>query len=215
VTACIIAIAGPSGSGKSLFAERLLQVVQEELPQAPPALLREDAYYRDQAALSFAEREAVNYDHPDALEHSLLAAHLDALRAGDSVAVPRYDYSRHTRRPECDTVRPAPVIIVEGILLLSDAALRQRFDIRFFMDTPLDICLLRRIDRDLRERGRNLSSVTEQYERTVRPMYQQYIAPSAAHADMLITGGGLNTVALQVVCDLVLARLRGAAEQAP
>ena len=153
----------------------------------------------------------MNYDHPDALEHRLLAEHLDALRAGTGVDVPRYDYRQHTRCDTSDHVAPAPVIIVEGILLLSDPALRRRFDIRFFMDTPLDICLLRRIGRDLRERGRDLGSITDQYERSVRPMYQQYIAPSAAHADMLITGGGLNAVALGVVCDLVLSRLRGSA----
>lgn len=214
MTPCLIAIAGPSGSGKSLFAERLLDEVGRQLPASAPALIREDAYYRDQSALGLAEREALNYDHPQALEHTLLAAHLDALRAGVAVEVPRYDYARHTRRREPERVLPAPVIIVEGILLLSDAALRERFDIRFFMDTPLDMCLLRRIDRDLRERGRSLSSVTQQYERSVRPMYQQFIAPSAAHADMLITGGGLNGVALQIVCEMIVARLRGAGEGA-
>lgn len=204
---CIIAIAGPSGSGKSLFAERLLETVEQTLPGSAPALLREDAYYRDQSAVDLPERATVNYDHPDALEHSLLAGHLDCLHRGESVEVPRYDFHSHTRRDETDRVEPAAVVVVEGILLLSDPLLRQRFDIRFFMDTPLDICLLRRIERDLRERGRSLSSVVSQYERTVRPMYQQFIAPSAAHADMLITGGGRNDVALRVVSDMVLSRL--------
>jgi len=211
VTPCLIAIAGPSGSGKSLFAERVLTEVERHLPGSAPALIREDAYYRDQSHMSLAEREAVNYDHPDALEHDLLAAQLDRLRNGEAIDVPRYDYSQHTRRAESERVLPAPVIIVEGILLLSDRALRERFDIRFFMDTPLDICLLRRISRDLVNRGRSLESVTRQYEQTVRPMHQRYIAPSAVHADMLITGGGLNTVALQIVCDMILSRLRLAA----
>ena len=159
---CLIAIAGPSGSGKSLFAQTLCDEVRRDAPELALALLREDAYYRDQSSLPLAERAAVNYDHPQRIE-------------------------------------PAPIIIVEGILLLTHPELRAAFDIRFFMDTPLDICLLRRIDRDVRERGRSLESVLEQYQSTVRPMYQEFIAPSARHADMVITRGGRNRVALDFV----------------
>ena len=208
MTPCVIAIAGPSGSGKSLFAERLLAQLGKALPDDRVALLREDAYYRDRSDLNFAEREALNYDHPDALEHRLLAAHIDALRDGQPVEVPRYDYAQHARRADTERVDPAPLIIVEGILLLNDSALRTRFDIRFYMDTPMDICLLRRIERDLRERGRSLESVSRQYQDSVRPMHQAFIGPSAAYADMLITGGGMNDVALQIVGDMILTRLQ-------
>jgi uridine kinase len=208
---CIIAIAGPSGSGKSLFAQTLLQTVRERRPQIEPVLLREDAYYRDQGHLSPADRAVVNYDHPEAIEQELLLEQLEALRAGSTVQVPRYDYSVHTRAATADTVAPAPVIIVEGILLLANPALRAAFDMRFFMDTPLDICLLRRIERDQRERGRSLASIMAQYQETVRPMYQQFIAPSADYADMRITGGGRNRVALEVVEGAVLRVLDAAA----
>ena len=208
---CIIAIAGPSGSGKSLFAQTLLQTVRERRPQIEPVLLREDAYYRDQGHLDPAQRAAVNYDHPQAIEQELLLAQLQALRAGNAVQVPRYDYTVHTRAAATDTVTPAPVIIVEGILLLANPELRAAFDMRFFMDTPLDICLLRRIERDQRERGRSLDSIVEQYQSSVRPMYQQFIAPSAEYADMRITGGGRNRVALEVVEGAVLRVLDAAA----
>jgi uridine kinase len=204
VTSCIIAIAGPSGSGKSRFAANLLREVERHDPALAPLLLTEDAYYRDQSHLALQEREAVNYDHPDAIEQDLLREHLDTLRRGHGVDVPSYDYTVHTRCAATTRAEPSPVIIVEGILLLSNPRLREAFDIRFFLDTPLDICLLRRIRRDMRERGRSLESIAQQYESTVRPMHEAYIAPSAAHADMAIKGGGDNPVALRVVCDMVL-----------
>jgi len=199
VRRCLIAIAGPSGSGKSLFAQTLSEEVRRDAPELGLALLREDAYYRDQMHLPLDERARVNYDHPDAIEQDLLLEQLRALRAGEAVETPLYDYARHTRRPDTLTIEPAPVIVVEGILLFTHVALREYFDIRFFMDTPLDICLLRRIERDVAERGRTLASVLDQYQRTVRPMYEEFIAPSAAHADMLIRRGGQNRVALDFV----------------
>lgn len=208
MTPCIIAIAGPSGSGKSLFAQTVMEEVARADPGHTPVLIKEDAYYRDQQHLTLEERESVNYDHPEAIEQDLLCTHLAELRAGREVAVPRYDYTVHTRRKEVDHVAPAPVVIVEGILLLTHPALREQFHMRFFMDTPLDICLLRRIDRDLRERDRSFESIVQQYRSTVRPMYQQFIAPSARHADMLITGGGRNRVALDLVRDMVLGKLK-------
>jgi len=192
----IIAIAGPSGSGKSLFAQTLCEELRRDAPGLGVALLREDAYYRDQADLPLEERALVNYDHPQAIEQELLLAQLEELRAGRAVDTPLYDYAQHTRRRDTLRVDPAPVIVVEGILLLTHTRLREYFDIRFFMDTPLDICLLRRIERDVAERGRTLASVLEQYQKTVRPMYEEFIAPSAAYADMLIRRGGLNRVAL-------------------
>lgn len=207
---CIIAIAGPSGSGKSLFAKTIMEEVTGAAPRILPVLLREDAYYRDQGHLSLAERETVNYDHPEAIEQDLLISQLESLRGGRPVDVPTYDYAVHTRRVETERVSPAPVILVEGILLLTNNVLRDAFDMRFFMDTPLDTCLLRRLERDRQERGRTVESVLEQYQRTVRPMYQQFIAPSARHADMLITGGGRNRVALTLVRDMVLRKLEEA-----
>ena len=203
---CFIAIAGPSGSGKSLFSQTLLDELRAAAPNVRVALLKEDAYYRDQSHKTLDEREAVNYDHPDALEHELLSAHLQQLREGKAVDVPVYDYTVHTRAAEVEHVEPAEVIIVEGILLLASEALRDSFDMRFYMDTALDICLLRRLDRDMRERGRSLESVVTQYQDTVRPMYYRYIRPSAEYADMVITGGGKNRVALDVVRSVLLER---------
>ncbi|HBO13874.1 MAG TPA: uridine kinase, partial [Halieaceae bacterium] len=151
--------------------------------------------------------ERVNYDHPAALEQDLLLSHLHALRAGEDVEVPVYDYARHTRASRSERVSPAPVVLVEGILLLAHPGLRDFFDIRFFVDTPLDLCLLRRLARDLEERGRSAADVLRQYEETVRPMYFEFIQPSARHADMVITGGGRNAAALDVVKRLVLSHL--------
>jgi uridine kinase len=206
----IIAIAGPSGSGKSLFARTVVEEVAALRPGLSPVLLKEDSYYRDQSALTPAQRARVNYDHPGAIEQTLLLQHLITLRRGEAVKVPRYDYSFHSRSSEVDTVHPASVIIVEGILLLANQSLRETFDMRFFMDTPLDICLLRRMQRDQVERGRSIESISRQYLDSVRPMYQEFIAPSARHADLLITGGGRNRVALDMVRDRVLQRLDGA-----
>ncbi|MEQ8514999.1 MAG: uridine kinase [Chromatocurvus sp.] len=205
---CFIAIAGPSGSGKTLFAQTIREQVGELEPHLDLVLIKEDAYYRDQAHLPLEARQRVNYDHPAAIEQDLLRHHLQRLRRGEAVEVPVYDYSQHTRAPETLCVNPAPVVIVEGILLLSNPELRAEFDIKFFVDTPLDICLLRRIARDMKERGRSLASITEQYENSVRPMYYEFIQNTARHADMVITGGGRNAVALDVVGSMVLRLLR-------
>ncbi|MFK7828375.1 MAG: uridine kinase [Congregibacter sp.] len=210
---CVIAIAGPSGSGKSLFAQTLFDEVRRDAPDLGLVLIKEDAYYRDQSELALADRAVVNYDHPDAIEHELLIEQLHMLRAGQSVESPLYDFSLHTRCAETRTLNPAPVIVLEGILLLSDPALREVFDIKFYIDTPLDICLLRRIERDLRERGRTMESIMEQYQSTVRPMYKRFIQPSARHADMLITGGGHNRVALDLVRNMVLSVSKERANQ--
>ncbi|MHA7816028.1 MAG: uridine kinase [Pseudohaliea sp.] len=202
-----IAIAGPSASGKTLFAQTLRETVQAGAPGLGLTLISEDSYYRDQGAVPPAERERVNYDHPDALEQDLLLSHLHCLRAGEAVEVPVYDYERHTRAARHERIAPAPVVLVEGILLLAHPGLREFFDIRFFVDTPLDLCLLRRLSRDLDERGRSVADVLRQYEESVRPMYFEYIQPSARHADMVITGGGRNKAALDVVKRLVLSHL--------
>lgn len=168
------------------------------------AILSEDAYYRDQSHLSFEQRTLTNYDHPAAFEHELLAAHLRALRGGKAIQMPQYSYKTHTRTDETIRVQPAKVILVEGILLLTDEQLRAQFDITVFMDTPLDVCLLRRIKRDLEDRGRSLSSVTEQYETSVRPAFFEFIAPSKQYADLVVTRGGKNQIAI----DIIKAKIR-------
>lgn len=204
----VIAIAGPSGSGKSLFAETLCEELGRDAPQMSVVLIKEDAYYRDQSEMPLKDREKVNYDHPGAIEQDLLASHLRELSAGNAVESPLYDYKVHSRCSETRRIEPATVIIVEGILLLTDALLRDSFDIKFYMDTPLDICLLRRMERDLKERGRSLDSVTTQYRDTVRPMYHEFIKPSVGYADLVITRGGRNRVALDVVRNMLLSLSR-------
>ena len=201
----VIAIAGPSGSGKSLFAETLCDELRNDAPHLGVVLMKEDAYYRDQGHMALEDRAGVNYDHPDAIEQDLLAKHLQQLSDGHSINSPLYDYTVHSRQSETLPVAPAPVIIVEGILLLTHAGLRDVFDIKFYMDTPLDICLLRRMARDVQERGRSLDSVTQQYQETVRPMYHEFIRPSVRYADMVITRGGRNRVALDVVRNMLLS----------
>lgn len=193
----IIAIAGASGSGKSLFTENLLK----EFMQAgrPVLILREDHYYRAQDHLPMAEREKNNYDHPKAFEHELLVAHLQALKNGEPIEYPSYCYKTHTRLKQTETLQTAPVIIIEGIMLLASPELEAMYDVKIFVDTPLDICLLRRIKRDIAERGRTLDSVAQQYESTVKPMYHQFIAPSRFTADVIVTQGGENYIALDVI----------------
>tara|TARA_B100000700_G_scaffold105697_1_gene119392 strand:- start:302 stop:931 length:630 start_codon:yes stop_codon:yes gene_type:complete len=199
VTQTIIAIAGASASGKSLFSQTIYNELVNELEPGAIAIIEEDAYYRDQSHLPMAHRIKTNYDHPDAFEHELMVTHLRNLRAGESVDVPIYDYSEHTRSAETRRVSPAKILIVEGILLLSDPALRDEFNIKVFIDTPLDICLMRRMQRDIEQRDRSLQSVVEQYKRTVRPMFYQFIEPSKHSADLVVTRGGKNRVAIDII----------------
>ncbi len=191
----IVGIAGASASGKSLLAETLI----EELQSEHVCVISEDAYYRDQTALSMEQRIRTNYDHPESMDHALLLEHMQALKAGQTVNVPIYDYSVHNRSRETREVQPARVILVEGILLFTNTQLRNAFDLRFFMDTPLDICLIRRIKRDILSRGRDIESVIKQYLETVRPMFLQFIEPSRQHADMIIPHGGKNRIAIDLI----------------
>ena len=204
----IIAIAGASASGKTLFAQTVYQELTEELEGRPLAVLEEDAYYRDQSHLAMSVREQTNYDHPKAFEHELLVKHILALKNGDDVEVPVYDFANHTRGSGVRHVQAADFILVEGILLLSDPALRELFDVKVFIDTPLDICLLRRIARDTQERGRSFESVSEQYQATVRPMYYEHIEPSKQHAHIVVTGGGRNRVAIDMVKEHIKSSYR-------
>ena len=204
----VIAIAGASASGKTLFAQTVFNELSDELDGRPLAVLEEDAYYRDQSHLEMSAREQTNYDHPDAFEHELLIEHIEALKNGEDVDVPVYDFSQHTRGNSVRHVQSADFILVEGILLLSDPKLRDLFDVRVFIDTPLDICLLRRIKRDTQKRGRSFESVAEQYKATVRPMYYEYIEPSKQHAHIVVTGGGRNRVAIDMVKEHIKSSLR-------
>lgn len=163
-----------------------------------------DAYYRDQAHLEPEQRIRVNYDHPDALETDLMVRHLDALLSGESIEKPVFNFTKHERSADSIAVAPRPVIIVEGILVLAEQELRNRMDIKLYVDADDDIRLMRRIERDLNERGRSLDSILNQYRRTVRPMHLEFVEPSKRHADVIIPRGGQN----QVAVDLVLARVR-------
>jgi len=181
MTSRIIAIAGGSASGKSTLSSALVGQLGDEA-----ALILHDRYYRDPPAE--ADRARWNFDHPDSLETELLVSHLDQLRAGEAVGLPRYDFTTHGRAPGVDTVAPAPLIVVEGILVLADPALRARFDGTVFVDTPSDVRLARRLRRDVAERGRDPLGILDRYLAMVRPMHEAYVEPSKRHADLIVDG---------------------------
>jgi uridine kinase len=191
----LVGVAGGSGSGKSTVVRRIL----EQLRPDRVSVIHHDAYYRDYAHLPPDTRALINFDHPDSLETSLLVTHLDALLAGDSVQVPIYDFTTHTRTAETVTVGPTDVILVDGILVLSEREIRDRMDIRLFVDTDPDLRFIRRLERDVRERGRTVDSVVTQYLETVRPMHLDFVEPSKRHADVIIPEGGSNRVAIDMV----------------
>lgn len=188
-------IAGGTGSGKTTVAHKLAAA----MPEGRCVTIEHDAYYRDQAHLTPSERATINYDHPSSLESELLALHLRELRAGRTVDVPVYDFANHTRAKETRRVVPSSVIIVEGILVFTEAALRDQMDIKIFVDTDADIRLMRRIRRDLESRGRTFQSVRDQYYATVRPMHIEHVEPSKRWADLIVPEGGDNKVALDVM----------------
>jgi uridine kinase len=198
----IIGIAGGSGSGKTTVTRKLAQALGRDC-----RVIDHDSYYRDRSDTPLEEREAINYDHPDALESELLASHLAELRNGVAIEVPVYDFVSHTRSQTTRRIDPAPVILVEGILVLADADLRAQLDIKIFVDTDPDIRLLRRIGRDMQERGRSFHAVCEQYQRTVRPMHLQFVEPSKRWADLIVPEGGDNRVAI----DVLIGKLRALA----
>ena len=196
----LIGIAGGSGSGKTT----VIRNIMDRLSNHPVTVIEHDAYYRVLSHLSTEERALVNFDHPDALETNLLIAHLDALLRGESIDKPIYDYATHIRRKETTLVAPCPVIILDGILVLAEQELVKRMDIKIFVDTDDDIRLLRRIRRDMVERGRSIDTILDQYEKTVRPMYLEFVQPSRRVADIIIPRGGKNHVAI----DMVIARIQ-------
>ncbi len=191
----VIGIAGGSGSGKSTVLQRLV----EHFGPSRIAVLDHDSYYRDLSHLAFAARRAFNFDHPDALETDLLRLHLDTLIKGKPIEKPTYDFNNHTRMVATESVHPRPVIIVEGILVLAEPALEERMDIKIFVDTADDVRLLRRVRRDVHERGRSITDVLDQYERTVRPMHLEFVEPSKRSADIIVPRGGHNNVAIEMI----------------
>ncbi|SHO57498.1 uridine kinase [Vibrio quintilis] len=195
----IIGIAGASASGKSLIATTIYQELRAKVGDHQIGVITEDCYYKDQSHLNMEQRVKTNYDHPNALDHDLLCEHLQQLTVGSAVDVPEYSYSEHTRTSNTSQMTPKKVIILEGILLLTDPRLRELMHATIFMDTPLDVCLMRRIRRDVEERGRTLESVLKQYQNTVRPMFLQFIEPSKQYADIIVPRGGKNRIAIDVL----------------
>jgi uridine kinase len=200
ISPLILGIAGGSGSGKSTIARSILAA----LPPGAGVLLEQDHYYRSQSHLPIEQREQVNYDHPDALELDLLLSHIDALRTGHSIVRPSYDFTSHDRAKTGVKIEPAPVLVVEGILVLSDERMRARLHVKVFVDTDADIRLMRRIRRDLEQRGRTFAQVRKQYYETVRPMHMAFVEPTKRFADIIVPEGGQNRVAL----DLILSHVR-------
>jgi len=197
----VIGVAGGTGSGKTTVANEILQRVGAEHITYIP----HDAYYRDLSHLAPRQRDRVNFDHPDSLETALLIEHLKELRAGRVVEIPVYDFSTHTRTQHTRRVEPAPVILVEGILVFAEPELRKLFDVKLYVDTDADVRFIRRLRRDIEERGRSVESVCEQYLSTVRPMHLEFVEPSKRYADVIIPEGGFNEVAIEMVA----ARVRG------
>ena len=196
----IIGISGASASGKSLLANTIVN----ELGSDQVVIISEDAYYKDHSNIPFEERAKINYDHPDSFDHELLYKHLQLLQEGKSIEVPIYNHSMHIREKETRRIGEHAIIVLEGILLFVEQQLRELMDIRIFMETSLDICLIRRLKRDIKDRGRSLDSVLKQYEETVRPMYLQFIDPSKRYADLIVPRGGGNRIAI----DLIKAKIR-------
>lgn len=200
----VLGVAGGSGSGKSTVVRRVI----ERMPGIPVRLLHHDSYYRDLPDLSLEERAKINYDHPDSLETSLLVQHLEALLRGEAVEVPTYDFAHHRRTEETRRVEPAPVLIVDGILVLAEPELRKLMDIRVFVQTDADMRFIRRLMRDTRERNRTVESVVTQYQKTVRPMHLQFVEPSRRHADVIVPTGGENEVAIRMLVARLNERIR-------
>lgn len=195
----LMGIAGGTGSGKTLVARSIGEALGQRI-----AILHQDAYYLDRASLPMEERARINYDHPDAFDHALLLDHMNRLTAGMAVEMPVYDYANHVRTPETIRVEPAPVVVAEGILVLAVKSLREALDVRVFVDTDADVRFIRRLSRDIRERGRSPESVIKQYLDVVRPMHLEFVEPSKRYADIIVPEGGYNHVAI----DFIVTKLR-------
>jgi uridine kinase len=204
-TPLVIGVAGGSGSGKTTVVRRIV----ESLGDDDVAVLEHDRYYTDRPDLRFEERAALNYDHPDSLDTDLLVEHVERLRAGEPVQVPVYDFARYARKDAWETLSPRLAIIVEGILIYTDARLRKLMDVKVFVDTDADTRFIRRLKRDMADRGRSVESVIDQYQNTVKPMHLEFVEPSKRYADVIIPVGGHNPVAV----DMLLTLIRGLTRQ--
>ena len=196
----IIGISGGTGSGKTTVARKIIS----SLGEGNVSYLQQDSYYRNLGDMPLDSRNRVNFDHPDALDNELLLNHLESLRAGDCIQRPVYDFVTHSRKAETVRLEALPVIIVEGILIFYDARVRRLMDIKIFVDCDPDIRFIRRLERDMRERGRSVESVIEQYVTTVRPMHLEFVEPSMRYADILLPEGGFNEVGI----DLITGKIR-------
>jgi uridine kinase len=199
----IIGISGGTGSGKTTVANRILETVNAD----DVVFIQQDLYYRNLKDMPLDYRNAANFDHPDAVDNELLINHLKKLRAGEAVELPIYDFRTHTRLPDTTLINPRPIVIVEGILIFAEPRLLELMDIKVFVDTPDDIRFIRRLQRDIAERGRTVDSVIEQYQATVRPMHIQFVEPSKRHADVIIPEGGHNTVSIDLLSGKIRAQL--------
>ena len=200
----VIGIAGGSGSGKTTQMNNIVSRFSEDI-----TVLSHDSYYRRHDDMTYEERCQLNYDEPAALETELMVKHLDLLRQGQAIDCPVYDFTVHNRSDEVTRIEPSRVIIVEGILIFENEALRDLMDIRIFVDTDADIRLCRRVKRDVNKRGRSLESVLTQYQQTVKPMYEKYVEPSKKYAHILVPEGGKNTVAQEFIISLLEKHLEG------
>ena len=202
----IIGICGGTGSGKTTVANRILESVSAD----EVVFIQQDSYYRNINDLPLDYRNIANFDHPDALDNDLLVNHVRRLKAGEGVELPLYDFKTSTRMNDTRRVESKPIVIVEGILIFSDPRLLEQMDIKVFVDTPDDVRFIRRLRRDLAERGRTVESVIEQYIGTVRPMHQQFVEPSKRHADVIIPEGGHNLVSIDLLSGKIRERLASA-----
>lgn len=200
----VIGIAGGTGSGKTTITREIVKRLGENV-----TVLTHDSYYKERHDLTYEERTLLNYDHPNAFDNDMMAEAIAKLKSGESVEVPIYDYTIHDRTENTMTLHPTPVILVEGILIYHSEELRDLMDIKIFVDTDADVRILRRIIRDIQERGRSLDSVVSQYLNTVKPMHEAFVEPSKKYADIIIPEGGENLVALEMVVHRIEAHLKG------
>ena len=201
----IIGVAGGTGSGKTTVSSQ----IRENVGLERLTYLQHDSYYHDHSTMTAGEHAAQNYDHPKSLDTPLLVQHLKALRAGESVEVPIYDFATYSRLSETTTVHPARIVLVEGILIFAEKSLRELLDMRIFVDTDADLRFIRRLSRDIEERGRSLTSVVDQYMRTVRPMHLDFVEPSKRYADIIVPQGGHNRVAMDMITSRIQVVLNG------